>query len=78
MEAYKRRFIDEYKQLDERAHKLQRMLDRYHAGTLGFTPDCPIELLSQQLLAMIDYRNILEERAQIEHIELTNTTSPHE
>ncbi|MDN6458064.1 MULTISPECIES: crAss001_48 related protein [Actinomycetes] len=70
MADYKQRFIEEYRQLDERIQKLQRMLDRHHAGTLGFTPDCPIKLLSQQLLTMIDYRNILEERAEIEYINL--------
>ena len=70
MTDYKQRFIEEYKQLDERVQKLMRTLDRYHAGTLGFTPDCPIELLSKQLLTMIDYKNILEERARVEHITL--------
>ena len=70
MADYKQRFIEEYRQLNDRIQKLRRMLDRHHAGTLGFTPDCPVTLLSKQLLAMIDYRNILEERAQIEHIEL--------
>lgn len=72
MADYKQRFIEEYRQLDERVQKLQRTLDRHHAGTLGFTPDCPIELLSKQLLTMIDYKNILEERAEIEHIELAH------
>lgn len=72
MADYKQRFIEEYRQLDGRIQKLHRMLDRHHAGTLGFTPDCPIELLSKQLLTMIDYRNILEERAQIEHIDLND------
>lgn len=71
MADYKQRFIEEYRQLDERVQKLQHMLDRHHTGTLGFTPDCPIELLSKQLLTMIDYKNILEERAEIEHILLT-------
>ena len=70
MTDYKQRFIEEYRQLDERIQSLQRMLDRNHAGTLGFTPDCPIELLSKQLLTMMDYSNILKERAEIEHIEL--------
>jgi len=72
MTDYKQRFIEEYKQLNDRVQKLQRTLDLHHAGTLGFTPDCPIELLSKQLLTMIDYKNILEERAEIEHIELAH------
>lgn len=71
MEAYKERFVEEYKQLKNRAEKLQVILDRYNARTLDFTPDCPIELLSRQLLTMIDYKTILEERAEIEHIDLS-------
>jgi hypothetical protein len=75
MTDYKQRFIEEYDQLDERIQKLQRMLDRHRAGTLGFAPDCPIELLSKQLLTMIDYRNILEERAEIEHVKRDTRTA---
>ena len=68
MEDYKQRFTEEYRQLCDRYGKLVNMLDRHANGTLGFTPDCPIELLSKQALAMLDYKAILEERANIEHI----------
>lgn len=70
MNDYKARVVVEYKQLRDRCDKLQTMLDRHANGTLGFTPDCPIELLSKQALAMLDYKTILEERAKIEHITL--------
>ncbi|MEE8739029.1 MAG: hypothetical protein SOI66_09020 [Bifidobacterium sp.] len=75
MADYKQRFIEEYDQLDERIRKLQSMLDRQRADTLGFTPDCPIELLSKQLLTMLNYRNILEKRAEIEHIRRDTRTA---
>ena len=46
------------------------MLDKYKAGTLGFTPKCGIELLDVQCGLMRGYLRVLEERASIEDIEL--------
>lgn len=46
------------------------MIRRHKAGTLDFTPDSPIELFERQLHVMIDYRQILEARAENEHIDL--------
>lgn len=46
------------------------MIVRYEAGTLGFRPDCPIELLERQAYAMELYLHCLEVRAQIEHIDI--------
>ncbi len=67
---FKDRFKAEYYQLDNRITGLQRMLDKYKAGTLEFTPNCSYEILFKQLMYMELYRNILEERAKIENIDL--------
>ncbi len=67
---FKDRFKAEYYQLDNRIAGLQRMLEGYKNGTLNFTPNCSYELLFKQLMYMELYRNILEERAKIENIEL--------
>lgn len=69
-DGYKTRFIREYQELDERIGKLAEMISRHKAGTLDFTPDSPIELFERQLHVMIDYRQILEARAENEHIDL--------
>lgn len=67
---YKERFKAEYKQLDIRIGKLATMLSGYAAGTLGFKPSCPYDLLESQLNAMQIYRYALIKRAEIEGIEL--------
>lgn len=67
---YRTRFIREYHELDDRIGRLSEMIRRHKAGTLDFTPDNPIELLERQLHVMIDYRQILEDRAENEHISL--------
>ena len=69
-DGYKTRFIREYQELDERIGKLAAMIRRHKNGTLDFTPDSPIELLERQLHVMIDYRQILEDRAENEHINI--------
>lgn len=70
MGSYKKRFVEEYAQLSARYDRLVRMLDRYENGTLDSTLDCPVKILTRQALAMLDYKNVLEERARIEHIKL--------
>lgn len=67
---YKERFKAEYYQLKIRLEKLYEMLVRYDAGTLGFSPDCSIQLLKDQLNIMRDYLYALQVRAEIEGIEL--------
>lgn len=67
---FKDRFKAEYYQLDNRIAGLQRMLEGYKNGTLNFTPNCSYEILRAQLIYMKFYRDILEERAKIENIEL--------
>ena len=67
---WKERVQLEYKQLKERYDKLHNMIVKYEAGTLEFTPNCPIDLLKEQAAAMGKYLYVLEVRAQIEDINL--------
>ncbi len=67
---YKERFKAEYAQLKIRYEKLHKMVVKYEAGTLNFTPSCSLELLKQQKSHMGQYLYCLEVRAQIEGIEL--------
>lgn len=68
---YQDRFLAEYHQLNNRIAGLQRMLKDYREGTLEFTTICSYDILHTQLVYMEAYRNILEERAKIEHIDLS-------
>ena len=70
MDDYKERMKVEYQQTKERYDKLHAMLVKYDAGTLDFTPTCPIELLKEQAGAMGKYLYILEVRAQIENVDI--------
>ena len=67
---YKERFKAEYRQLENRHNGLKAMLEKYKAGTLPFKPNCSYELLHEQLVYMEGYARILDERAEIEGIEL--------
>lgn len=67
---YRDRFVAEWAQTKIRLNKLNRMLQRYYSGTLDFEPTCPIILLEKQLLAMQQYLDMLEIRAEIEKIKL--------
>lgn len=67
---YKERFRAEYYQLANRALGLSSMLRKYKNGELNFKPNCSYELLHTQLVYMECYLNTLEERAQIEKIDL--------
>ena len=69
-EDYKDRFRAEYYQLEDIIDKLVDMLEKYKVGTLNFTPSCSYELLSYQLQTMNAYKRVLEERAEIEGIEI--------
>lgn len=66
---FKDRFKAEYYQLTKRIAELRRMLKEYKKG--NFTTNCPFELLYKQLIFMLIYRDILEERAKIENIDLS-------
>ena len=67
---YKERFRAEYAQLKIRATKLTAMLNAYSAGTLEFTPTCPIDVLVAQEKQMNAYLTTLEMRAAMEQVEL--------
>lgn len=68
---YRERFKAEYHQTKIRYEKLHKMVVKYEAGTLNFTPKCSIELLKEQKKHMGLYLNCLEIRAEIEGIDLT-------
>lgn len=67
---YKYRFLAEYMQTKERYSRLHKMIVRYEANTLNFTPTCSIDLLKRQAKAMGEYLYTLELRAEIEGISL--------
>ena len=46
--TWQKRMQKEYRELKERYEKLHKMVTKYEAGTLGFTPNCSLELLCQQ------------------------------
>ncbi len=65
---YKERFCAEYNQLCIRGRKLIKMLEKWEAGELNFTPTCPRELLEKQAGLMNELMGVMEERARIEGI----------
>ena len=67
---YKERFRAEYYQLATRRRKLRTMIDKFHAGTLEFTPKCPIEMLEDQFKVMDRYLVILEYCSFLEGVPL--------
>lgn len=68
---YKERFQAEYLQTKIRYNKLHRMLVKHEAGTLEFTPTCPINLLEDQAYYMGNYLKSLEVRAEVEGIDIS-------
>ena len=68
---YKKRFVAEYWQTKNRYDALHRMTIKYEAGTLSFTPTCSLELLREQKAHMGNYLRVLEVRAELEHIDLS-------
>lgn len=67
---YKGRMKAEYKELKDRYDNLHKMLVKYDAGRLEFTPTCPISLLREQAAIMGKYLYTLEVRAMIEGVDL--------
>lgn len=67
---FKERFVAEYVQAKIRYDKLHKMLVKYKAGTLSFTPQCSYELLTEQAGFMGQYLHCLEVRAEIEGVKL--------
>ncbi len=68
---YKERFCAEYIQLCIRVGKLIKMLEKWEAGELNFTPTCPRELLEKQAGLMNELMGVMEERARIEGIDFS-------
>lgn len=71
-EDYKERFKAEYLQLKIRYQKLDAMLAGYKSGLLDFTPTCSISILDEQRTVMAEYIAVLEVRASLEGIDLSN------
>ena len=69
-ENYDDRLKAEYEQLEIRIQGLAKMLVGYREGTLPFVPKCSYDLLRGQLRAMENYSSYLQDRAEIEGIEL--------
>ena len=57
---YKDRFKAEYYQTKIRYDKLHKMIVKYEAGTLNFTPSSSLELLKKQKSFMGSYINSLD------------------
>mgnify|MGYP000038886736 CR=1 FL=1 len=68
--CWQERMQAEYHDLKTRYEKLHRMVTKYEAGTLDFTPNCSIDMLRQQKRHMGEYLHDLEIRAEIEGVEL--------
>lgn len=69
-EDFKERFKAEYWQTKIRYEKLHKTIIKAEAGTLNFTPSCPIDLLVEQKAYMGKYLYCLEVRAEMEGIDL--------
>ena len=74
---YKERFIAEYLQVKIRYEKLIDMCNKWDEGKLEFTPTCPRSLYADQLGYMQAYISVLEERAKLEGIDLSEETLVH-
>ena len=68
---YKERFKAEFWQLSIRYHKLRDIISRAEVNLLDFRPQCPLYVLRIQLEEMKGYMRTLQERAEIEGIDLT-------
>lgn len=67
---YKRRFIAEYIQLKNRYEGLKRMIEKWDEDRLEFEPTCPRPMYDVQLEAMYKYLNVLQERAELENVQI--------
>ena len=67
---YKQRFKAEYIQLKNRYEGLKAMIRKWDNDELNFTPTCPREIYDVQLAAMQRYLGVLEERAEMENVDI--------
>lgn len=65
---YKERLKGELLELRERLDRLTNLIEKYHNGTLEFTPATPIFKLEAQHLFMTNYLQILYYRAELEGV----------
>ena len=72
---YKERFIAEYKQLRIRRTKLANMVCKIKNGTIDFVPSCSIHIYQAQISAMDTYLTILDYRAIVENIDLSEVSN---
>ena len=68
---YQERFKAEYWQNVIRYRRLEEMLAKWDKDELNFTPTCPRSVYNMQIKAMTEYIAVLEARAVMEGIELT-------
>lgn len=69
---YKERFRAEYIQLKNRFDGLKKMLDAWDDMKLSFIPPCPRHFYGEQVTAMEQYLHVLERRAKLEDIDLSD------
>lgn len=69
---YKERFKAEYIQLKNRFDGLKRMLNAWDDGKLNFKPTCPRDLYGEQSTVMELYLRVLERRAKLEGVDLSD------
>lgn len=69
---YKERFKAEYAQLVIRYRGLCKMLKKWDSDALEFTPTCPRSTYDLQVKAMKDYIAVLEARAVMENVDLSD------
>lgn len=74
---YKERFIAEYLQVKIRYEKLLAMCNKWDEGKLEFTPTCSRSLYADQLGYMQAYMSLLEERAKLEGVDLSEEILVH-
>lgn len=69
---YKARFAAEYLQVKIRYIKLKEMVEKWDKGELYFKPTCPREMYDSQLFIMKQLIQLLQERAKLEGIRLSD------
>lgn len=67
---YKERFKAEFWQLSIRYHKLKDIVTKAEVNLLDYRPTCPLYILRIQMEEMKEYMKTLQERAEIEGIDL--------
>ena len=69
---YRNRFRAEYYHVKVRLNNLKAVLKLWDENKLDFKPDCPRSIYNLQLHAMEDYLAVLEARAAIEKVDISD------